>query len=152
MAASGTARLFINLGDQHVGSDIFVQGKSIHLTVAHNTVKSVASLTSHGIAGADLSPELDTQEVGGYNVLKVGPLIKSKFGRGEDKDKDDVLWLIMNKGDDVKAAADSLDYETRIEWAKEWIEEDDDLKDDIVEVFNLNEDDLESDDDDEDDD
>ncbi|KAI6083753.1 hypothetical protein F4821DRAFT_280614 [Hypoxylon rubiginosum] len=114
MAASGTARLFIKIGDQQVASDVFVQG-------------------------GDQSPALETHKSGNYNVLNLGPLITSKLRRSEDKDKDDILWLAQNKTDDVKAVADSIDKKKRIELAKEY---DDDEQEDILKAFKLSKDDI----------
>ncbi|KAI4866155.1 hypothetical protein F4820DRAFT_447282 [Hypoxylon rubiginosum] len=114
MAASGTARLFINIDGHQVASDIFVKG-------------------------ADQSPPLQTRQLGGYKVLNIGPLISSKLRRAEDKDNDDVLWLIQNKGDDVKGAADSIDKKKRIDFAREY---DDDEQEDILKAFKLSKDDI----------
>ncbi|KAI2601794.1 hypothetical protein GGR54DRAFT_645686 [Hypoxylon sp. NC1633] len=114
MAASGTARLFIKFGDQQVASDIFVQG-------------------------GDQSPNLETHALGGYNVLHLGPLITSKLRRSEDKDKDDILWLVQNKSDDIQDVADSIDKEKRIDYAQEY---DGDEQEDIMKAFKLSEDDI----------
>ncbi|KAI2637896.1 hypothetical protein GGS26DRAFT_588266 [Hypomontagnella submonticulosa] len=116
MAASGTVRLFINIDGQQVESNIFVQG-------------------------GDQSPPVETHELDGYEVLNIGPLISSKLRRSEDKDKDDILWLIQNKGDDVKAAADSIDKGKRIDFAEEY-DDDDDKQEAILEAFKLSRDDI----------
>ncbi|KAH9885032.1 hypothetical protein F4778DRAFT_799354 [Xylariomycetidae sp. FL2044] len=127
MAASGTARLFIKIDDdKYVAADVFVKG-------------------------ADNAPALETQEKGGYNVLKLGPLIGSKIGRAEDKDNEDILWLIKEKKDEVKDAADGIKKDKRIQWARDMIEDDDDDKDAILEAFKLENGDVEDDDDEDDD-
>ncbi|KAI1172926.1 hypothetical protein F4777DRAFT_484793 [Nemania sp. FL0916] len=100
MAASGTARLFVKIGDQQVASDVFVQG-------------------------GDQSPPVETHQINGYWVLNLAPLINSKLRRAEDKDNEDVLWLIQNKGSDVNAQADAIDQGRRIEFTKTFIEDDD---------------------------
>ncbi|KAI0508735.1 hypothetical protein F5B22DRAFT_619405 [Xylaria bambusicola] len=120
MAASGVVRLFVNIDDQERAADVFVQG-------------------------GDQSPPLDTTEVDGYNVLKIAPLISSKLGRGEEKDNNDILWLIDNLSDDVKDAADDIDKQKRIDFAIEY-EDDDDTFEKILEAFDLDEDDVEDED------
>lgn len=95
----------------------------------------------HLFTGGDQSPPVETHELDGYEVLNIGPLISSKLRRSEDKDKDDILWLIQNKGDDVKAAADSIDKGKRIDFAEEY-DDDDDKQEAILEAFKLSRDDI----------
>lgn len=100
--------------------------------------------------GGDQSPPLDTKDIGGYQVLKIAPLIGSKLGWAEEKNYADVLWLIQNKGNDVKDAADDIDMQKRVEFASSYRDDGNDIED-ILEAFRLSEDDIEGADEDSDD-
>ncbi|KAI1843842.1 hypothetical protein JX265_003738 [Neoarthrinium moseri] len=116
MAASGTARIFVKIGNQQVAMDVFVKG-------------------------ADQTPSLDTQTIKNYKVIKPGEIAKSKFKRLEDKDSDDILWLIQNKKDDIKKIADKVKKDDRVKFAEDFKDKDDVFKV-ILDVLDLDEDDV----------
>ncbi|KAF3013176.1 hypothetical protein E8E14_000836 [Neopestalotiopsis sp. 37M] len=117
MAASGTARLFVKIDEQQVGIDVFV-------------------------SGGDQTPSLDTDTIDNYKVVKVGEIAKSKFKRLEDKDIEDIMWLIDNKPDDIKAIADDVDEDQRLEFAEHFEDADDDRKERIAETLKIDEDEI----------
>ncbi|KAI1258930.1 hypothetical protein F5Y18DRAFT_323828 [Xylariaceae sp. FL1019] len=101
LSLSGALRIFINIEEQQVEADLFVQGN-------------------------EMAPSLDdAQEIDGYNVLGLVSLLKSKLKRMERKDKEDIMWFIDEKGSDVSDVADDIDKDRRIEFAQEVMDNED---------------------------
>ncbi|ETS77104.1 hypothetical protein PFICI_10978 [Pestalotiopsis fici W106-1] len=94
---------------------------------------------------ARLFVKIDEQQVDidvFVQVVKVGEIAKSKFKRLKHRDLDDIMWLINNKNDNIKAIADTVDEYKRIEFARHFEGADDDQKKLIAETLNIHEDDI----------